>query len=93
MTRKTKFGHKNYIKNGDFEEGHNLGIGGWLIFKDGQFKGWRCVDEMEVGWGRIYNKNWPYTTHVCELDAIRNSDIYQVFKVGKQAKEEKSDSW
>lgn len=46
LVRKSHFGYKNYIKNGDFEEGHNLGIGGWLIFKDGQFKGWRCVDEM-----------------------------------------------
>lgn len=40
---------------------------------------------MEVGWGRIYNQNWPYSTHVAELDANRNSDIYQVFLVGKEA--------
>jgi hypothetical protein len=81
-------GYKNYIKNGGFEEGHKLGTG-WLIFKNGQFKGWNCKDEMEVGWGRIYNKHWPKDTHVCELDANRNSDIFQKFDSYKDGKYEK----
>lgn len=46
LVRKTKYGSKNYIKNGDFESGHNLGIGGWFWYDDGAFKGWRSVGQM-----------------------------------------------
>lgn len=60
-------GNRNYIRNGGFEKGHNLGfddITGWLIFKNGEVAGWQCVDQMEIGWGRIYNSRWPFHNHV-----------------------------
>jgi hypothetical protein len=34
---------------------------------------------LEVGWGRIYNPRWPADTHICELDANRNSNVFQEF--------------
>jgi hypothetical protein len=79
LERNSFCGHEDIIYNGGFEKGHNLGHG-WRIFKNGQFKGWKCNNEIEVGWGRIYNKRWPQNTHVTELDANHNTDIYQEFK-------------
>lgn len=88
-------GKKNYIKNGGFEEGYYLETE-WLIFKNGEYLGWSCKDEMEVGWGRIYNIRWNIDTHVCELDANRNSDVYQNFdseKDGEDISYHKYDEW
>lgn len=87
LTRKTFCGFEDLIENGDFEKGHSL-LHEWAIFQNGKFFGWNCTDEMEVGWGKIYNKHWP-DTHVCELDADRNSNIFQEFKVDKKNRVEK----
>ena len=54
-----------FIVNGKFEKGHRIGTYGRIF--DGNFKGWED-NTIEVGHGKIYNKNWEEGNHVAELD-------------------------
>ena len=74
-------GYENVIVNGGFEEGHNLGHG-WAFFANGKIPGWSTPDnQLEVGYGRIYNPRWPADTHITELDAKHNTDVSQTFEL------------
>jgi len=79
LVRKSFCGVEDVIVNGGFEEGYNVGHS-WGIFANGRVSGWKTVEgELEVGWGRIYNPRWPAETHITELDANRNANVYQEF--------------
>lgn len=82
LYRNSFCGYEDLAVNGAFREGHSLGHG-WSIWRKDQFKGWKCNDEIEVGWGKIYNPRWPANTYVSELDTNHNSDIYQEFYLDK----------
>lgn len=74
-------GYEDVIINGGFEEGHKLGRG-WSFFANGKIPGWTTPDnQLEVGYGRIYNPRWPADTHITELDAKHNSDVSQTFEL------------
>jgi len=53
-------GKEQFIVNGDFNT-PNVGTG-WQIFT-GSILGW-TGDEIEVGYGQIYNPNWAVGDHV-----------------------------
>lgn len=83
LTRTSFCGFQDVIVNGGFELGHTLG-NAWAIFANGKIPGWSEVNgQLEIGAGRIYNAKWPENTHVAELDANKNSNVYQQFTLDK----------
>ncbi len=74
LKRNTKRRSRNLVVNGEFTH-PNVGKG-WKIL--GSAPGWNADGNgIEIGYGHIYNKRWPAGTHVSELDANKNVDIYQ----------------
>jgi hypothetical protein len=72
-------GKTDLIVNGNFEQ---PAVGqGWKIFPT--IPGW-TGGQVEVGWGRIYNKLWAQTAHVVELDSNANSSIIQSIDLDAQ---------
>lgn len=64
LFRNSFCGYEDAIINGGFEQGHNLGRG-WRFFANGAIPGWTTPDnQLEVGYGRIYNPRWPADTHI-----------------------------
>lgn len=55
LIRKGKCGLEDVLVNGNFADATNTGKS-YKIFKNG-IRGWKA-DEIEVGYGPIYNSNW-----------------------------------
>lgn len=69
-------GKKDLLVNGNFEQ---PAVGkGWHIYPT--IPGW-TGGQVEVGWGRIYNKLWPESAHVVELDANANTNVIQTLNL------------
>lgn len=64
---------KNMVRNGGFEQGHNVGKG-WNSFEE--LAGWKS-EIIQVGNGPIYNLLWSDGDHVCQLNSGKNSRVYQ----------------
>ena len=61
------------MKNGDFTEDY-IGPGEWIIMKN--MAGWEIPNQVERGYGRVYNANWGNTI-VVELDSNQNDILRQ----------------
>lgn len=68
----------NLIVNGNFElPAFTDASTRWKIFTKNDNTGWELSNnEIELGEGTIYNKNWK-SGRVCELDANKNNKISQ----------------
>jgi hypothetical protein len=62
LVRKGKCGLDDVLVNGNFQDGTNVGKG-FKIFNNG-IRGWKA-DEIEIGYGKLYNSNWEDDTVVC----------------------------
>ena len=71
----------NLVKNGDFEDFDLKGLE-YRITKN--ISGWKVNKKGEVGYGRLYNQNWPEYTKVIELDARQNVKYISEIKVPSQ---------
>jgi hypothetical protein len=63
--------------NGAFNIGNSVGIG-FAIFPN--TLGWNATHNIEIGYGKVYNSNWPNGTHITELDPTQNTIISQILK-------------
>jgi hypothetical protein len=78
LLRDSSYGLQDLACNGDFSETYDKKKGNYYkVFKN-SITGWKGK-EIEVGYGQLYNSNWPVGTVVSELDANQNTEIEQTF--------------
>jgi len=76
LIRKGKCGKEDVLVNGDFSDGYK---GGKPTNMGLAIPGWRSSDggNIEIGYGRNYNKYWQNKDPVVKFSQKTESDIYQ----------------